>query len=262
MKTNILRTNFKLVASILFLGLLLHSCSSDDDNVTVNAPVISNFEYGEGSAHSTEQIAYMGSDIHLEAEIIAESSVSSITLSIHAHDLTPGEDEVVWDFEKVYSNEKYLVKNPVFHEHVDVPNNIPTGEYHIMLTVTDELGNKTEVEGHLQILHPIALSDISIDTSVQRGSDFHAEFKIDAINGIHNITVDIHSHGIEPSEGESTWHYKEVFSEGFHGLTTAEFHKHIDVPTTAPSGEYHMTITVKDEDGNSKKIDSHLQVTK
>ncbi len=258
-----MKSNLKFLAIVAFVGILFQSCSSDDDNTDPigNPPVISNFGYGEGSAHSTDPVAYKGSDIHLEADITAEATVSSIKLSIHAHDLAPGEGQVDWDFEKVYTDGKYLVINPTFHEHVDVPANIPAGEYHVELTVTDELGNSTEVEGHLEILDPITLSDISISETVVRGNDFHAEFIINAVHGIHNITVDIHAHGVTPGEGETEWHYEEVFSEGFHDLTEAEFHKHIDVPATAPAGEYHINFTIEDEDGNIKEYETHIDVT-
>ncbi|MDN3665925.1 DUF4625 domain-containing protein [Algibacter miyuki] len=256
-----MKTNFKFLAFITFLGLFLNSCSSDDDNVAFNAPIISNFEYGEGSEHSTEQVAYKGSDIHLEAEINAEAKVSSITLSIHAHDLTVGDDEVDWDFEQVFTDSNYLVINPTFHEHIDVPANIPAGEYHIELIVTDELGNSTEIEGHIDVLDPITLSDFSIDTSVVRGSDFHAEFMVNAVNGIHNITVDIHADGITPGEGEVEWDFEQAYEEGYHEQTEVEFHKHIDVPVTAPAGEYHMLFTVEDENGNTKTYETHIDVT-
>ena len=138
MKTTIMKTNFKVLAVTAIFGLLLNSCSSDDSEV-LDAPVISSFEYGEGSTHSTDLVAYKGSDIHLEAVISAEAVVSSITLSIHAHDLTPGEDEVDWDFEQVFTDANYLVINPTFHEHVDIPNNIPAGEYHDVLITTESV---------------------------------------------------------------------------------------------------------------------------
>lgn len=261
-KSNIMKTNFKSLAIIAFLGISLHSCSSDDDaSPVLNAPEISDFEYGEGSAHSTEKVAYKGSDIHLEAVINAEATVSSITLVIHGHDLELGEGEVDWEFEQVFTDANYLVINPTFHEHVDVPTNIPAGEYHIELLVTDELGNSTEVEGYLQIMDPITLSDISIDATVARGEDFHAEFMIYAVNGIHNITVDIHAHGITPGKREVEWDYEEEFLEGFHEETEAEFHKHIDVPVTAPAGEYHMIFMIEDEDGNTKEYETHIDIT-
>ncbi len=261
MKTITMKTNYKFSALMAVLLLFLNSCSSDDDSILTSAPVISNFEYGEGDDHSTDHFAYKGSDIHIEAEIYAEAKVSSISLSIHAHDLTPADGEVDWDFEQVYTDSDYLVINPTFHEHIDVPNNIPSGEYHIELTVTDELGNSTEVEGHIQILEPIALSDISIDTSVVRGEDFHAEFMINAINGVHNITVDVHAHGIVPGPGEVEWDYEGVFEDGYHEQTEVEFHEHIDVPVTAPAGEYHIIFTVEDEEGNTQEYETHIDVT-
>lgn len=261
-KSNIMKSNFKFLAAITLLGLFLHSCSSDDDGSSaLNAPVISNFEYGEGDDHSTEQFAYKGSDIHLEAEISAEAVVSSITLEIHAHDLAPGDDEVDWEFEKVYTDSKYLAINPTFHEHVDVPTNIPAGEYHIELVVTDELGNSTEVEGHVQILDPITLSDISVSETAARGDDFHAEFMIDAVNGIHSITVDVHTHEVTPGEGEVEWDYEEEFLGDYHEQTSVEFHEHIDIPATAPAGEYHVIFTVEDEDGNTVEYETHIDIT-
>jgi len=259
MKTNSMKSNFKLLTIVAFLATFLYSCDSDDP--VLNAPIISNFEFGEGSDHSTDPIAYKGADIHLEAEINAEATVSSITVFVHAHDLDPGEGEVDWEFEQVYTKASYLVINPIFHEHIDVPNNIPAGEYHIELVVTDELGNTTEVEGHIDILDPITLSEISIDDTVERGDDFHVEFKIDAVNGIHSISIDVHAHDLTVGAGEEEWDYKEEILGDYHEKTSAEFHEHFDVPSTAPAGEYHLMFTVEDEDGNTKEYETHIDVT-
>ncbi|WP_159021368.1 DUF4625 domain-containing protein [Formosa sp. L2A11] len=261
MKTRIMKTNFKFLAIVLSLGLFLQSCSSDDDNAVTSAPEVSGFEYGAGSDHSTDQVAYKGSNIHLEAEIYAEATVSSITVSIHAHDLELADGEVDWDFEQVFTDSKYLAINPTFHEHIDVPTDIPAGEYHVELLITDEIGNSTEVEGYIQILDLITLSDISIDETVVRGEDFHTEFMINAFNGIHSITVDAHAHGLTLADGEVEWDYEEEFLEGYHEETEVEFHEHIDVPLTAPAGEYHIIFTVEDEDGNTKEYETHIDVT-
>lgn len=255
-----MKTNFKFIAIALFLGTFLYSCSSDDDG-SFGAPTISEFEYGEGSEHSTEQVAYKGSDIHLEAEIMAEATVSSITVSIHSHDLTPAEGEEEWDFTQVFTDSKYLAINPTFHEHIDVPANAPAGEYHIELLVTDTLGNSTEIEGYIQILDIITISDVSIDATVARGSDFHAEFMINAVYGIHNISVDVHAHDLAIGEGEEEWDFEFDFEDGYHGETEVEFHEHIDVPATAPAGEYHITFTVEDENGNTEEYETHIDVT-
>src|SRR5690606_41390438 len=77
---------------------------------------------------------YKGSDIHFEAEINAEATVSSITLSIHAHDLTPGDGEVDWDFEQTFTDSKYLVINPVFHEHIEDRKSTRLNSSHVKIS--------------------------------------------------------------------------------------------------------------------------------
>lgn len=261
-KLNLMKTNFKFIIFIAAIGFLLQSCSSDDDAAgDLLSPVISNFEFGEGESHTTDRMAYKGSDIHLEAEISASASVQRITLAIHAHDLELEEGQVDWEFNQEYTDEKYQVMNPTFHEHVDVPANIPSGEYHIELTVTDMNGETATVEGHLQIQSPISLSAFSIDSTVVIGSDFHAEFLVNAVFGIHTISVDIHSHGVTPGDGEVQWEFAEVFEEGYHELNEVEFHEHIDVPANAAAGEYHMTFSIEDEQGNVQNYETHIDVT-
>ncbi|TXE11930.1 DUF4625 domain-containing protein [Seonamhaeicola algicola] len=257
-----MKTNLKRLAIFAFLGIALFSCSDDDSNPSDAAPQISDFEFGEGSAHSTEPMAYIGSDIHMEAEIYAENKVSSVTVDIHAHDLPVGEGEEEWDYEITYTDESLKAINAELHKHIDIPATAPAGEYHITLTVVDELGNSTEVEGHIDIVHPTTLSNISIDETVVRGEDFHLEFDIEAVNGIHSIMVDVHAHGLTVGEGETEWDEEKIFSEGYHEKTEAEFHEHIDVPTTAPAGEYHIEIAIEDEDGVIKRYEAHIDVTK
>ncbi|WP_245683448.1 DUF4625 domain-containing protein [Pseudotamlana agarivorans] len=162
------KNHYKFLAIITFLGLFLASCSSDDDGGNTSGPEILEFEYGEGSSHSDDPVAYKGSDIHIETEIFAEDVVESITVLIHSHEVTPADGEVEWDFEQVYTGSNYQAKNVHFHEHIDVPDNILAGEYHIEFIVVDQEGNSTEAEGHLEILDPITISDVSIDNTVLR----------------------------------------------------------------------------------------------
>ena len=73
-----MKTNFKHLAIVASLGVVMYSCDNDD-NPSSNGPEIVTFEYGEGSTHSSEQVAYIGSDVHMESEIMAENVVESIT---------------------------------------------------------------------------------------------------------------------------------------------------------------------------------------
>src|SRR5690606_34688622 len=87
-----------------------------------------------------------GSDLHLDAAILAPGVIASITLSIHP------EGEAGWEFERVYTEGYEGLKNADFHEHIDIPADAVEGEYHLHLTVADKLGNTVEAESHLDIV--------------------------------------------------------------------------------------------------------------
>lgn len=164
-----MKTLFKSLLLFALAAFVLQSCSDDDDDVVVGAPVISNFEVGgahdehgdedhddddhedDDHDHGDEGVVHKGEGMHVGADILAQVRVSSITLEIHGHDLVASAGEVEWDFEQVYTDPKYLVLNPEFHEDIMVPANIPSGEYHVKLTVTDEAGNSTVAEVDIEI---------------------------------------------------------------------------------------------------------------
>jgi hypothetical protein len=152
-----------LLKSLLLFALaafVLQSCS--DDDVVVAAPVISNFEVGSADEHGDEDDGdedhahegevHKGEGMHVGADILAQVRVSSITLEIDGHDIVAAAGEVEWEFEQVYTDPKYLVLNPEFHEDIQIPANIPSGEYHVKLTVTDEAGNSTVAEADVDIV--------------------------------------------------------------------------------------------------------------
>jgi hypothetical protein len=168
MKTTLILTAMKTILKPFFFFALalfvLQSCSEEDDDIIVAAPVISNFEIGgahgeelEGEEHSDEDhegeaIAHKGEGMHVGADILAQVRITSITLEIHSDEVQPGAGEVEWDFNQVYTDAKYMVLNPEFHEDIQIPSNIPSGEYHVTLTVVDERGNSTSAEGHIDIM--------------------------------------------------------------------------------------------------------------
>ena len=154
-----------LLKSLLLFALaafVLQSCSDDDDDVVVGAPVISNFEVGSADEHGDEDDGdedhahegevHKGEGMHVGADILAQVRVSSITLEIDGHDIVAAAVEVEWEFEQVYTDPKYLVLNPEFHEDIQIPANIPSGEYHVKLTATDEAGNSTVAEADVDIV--------------------------------------------------------------------------------------------------------------
>lgn len=159
-----MKTFFKPLFFFALAAFVLQSCTEEDDDILVAAPVISNFEIGgahdeehEGEEHSDEDhegeaVAHKGESMHIGADILAQVRITSITLEIHSDEVQPGAGEVEWDFDQVYTDAKYMVLNPEFHEDIQIPANIPSGEYHVTLTVVDERGNSTSAEGHIDIM--------------------------------------------------------------------------------------------------------------
>ena len=152
-----MKTLLKFLLLFALAAFVLQSCS--DDDVVVGAPVISNFEVGSADDHGDdhgdedhEGEVHKGDGMHVGADILAQVRVSSITLEIDGHDLVAAAGEVEWEFEQVYTDPKYFVLNPEFHEDIQIPANISSGEYHVKLTVTDEAGNSTVAEADVDIV--------------------------------------------------------------------------------------------------------------
>lgn len=125
--------------SVLSLGFV--ACNDDDDSTA--KPVITHTEVG----HENNKTATAGDDMHLEADIVAEGLIARIDIEIH---LEEGGD---YEIELSYTDGKYIgVRNTEFHEHIDIPADAPTGEYHLHFTVTDKAGQQTTVESDVNIV--------------------------------------------------------------------------------------------------------------
>lgn len=128
-----------MMALVSVMALSFNSC--DKEKQTVSKPKITLTEVG----HDNSKHAHPGHDLHLEAEIVAEGVIKSINVEIHQEDGS-------FEIEKSYVEGKYIgVKNVEFHEHIDIPANAPLGEYHLHLTVTDNEGQQSMAETHIDI---------------------------------------------------------------------------------------------------------------
>ncbi len=156
-----MKTNYSKIVLALLVTIFIFSCSKED----ILPPEISNFEVG-GAHHDEdhededheEGVGHPGEELHIGAEIIAYSKITSITIDIHSDEITPASGEVVWEDELVYTDQKYLVLNAELHEDIMVPANAALGEYHVILTVTDEAGNSTTEEEHFDLRKKIMIT--------------------------------------------------------------------------------------------------------
>ncbi|MGV8138992.1 MAG: DUF4625 domain-containing protein [Mangrovibacterium sp.] len=157
-----MNTTIKTIAlfSVLTGMLFFTSCDKDDD---VAKPVISELELGIGDSH----VAYIGADLHIEAEIEAEGRIDMITVEIHQEEGSSDEIEAGYD-------EFSGLKNTTFHKHVDIPAETEAGTYHVHITVTDQEGNQTTVEDEITIeeLADEEAPEISISSAPENGKSY------------------------------------------------------------------------------------------
>jgi hypothetical protein len=136
------------------------SCEKDDD---VAKPVINVLELGLADSH----VAYIGADLHIEAEMEAEGRIDVITVEIHQEEGSSDEIEASYD-------EFAGLKNTTFHKHVDIPAETTAGTYHVHITVTDQEGNQTTVEDEIEIeeLADEEAPEISISSAPESGKSY------------------------------------------------------------------------------------------
>jgi hypothetical protein len=144
----------KNIIIILFLvatiGLFFTSCEKED----TDKPVIDLSELG----YENSKIGYAATDLHVEAEIVADGKIDKVTIEIHSEDeheksATSGLDEDGWEFDSTYTEFSGL-KNTTFHKHIDIPADADTGHYHFHFIVTDMEGQQTTIEEELEVQQP------------------------------------------------------------------------------------------------------------
>jgi len=101
----------------------------------------------------------------------------------------------------------------------------------------------------------ITLTEVGLNNSKigYPGSDFHLEAEIVAEGKINTVKVEIHP------EGTGTWEFDTTYTE-FSGLKNATFHKHIDIPVTADTGNYHLHFIVIDMLGNETIAETEMEI--
>lgn len=141
----------KFISFVLVLALAFQACNKDEEEA-LNPPTISTFEFG----YEDSGEAFLGADLHIEAEIIAEAKIDRIQVTIHPegeHEKSVN-DEHEWEVDTTYTKFNGL-KNTTFHEHLEVPVHADTGHYHFHSIIVDMDGNTKEVERELHVEAPI-----------------------------------------------------------------------------------------------------------
>jgi hypothetical protein len=156
-----MKTKIKTIAILALVILFtLNSCKREEP---IPKPEIDLTELGLDNS----KIGYIGSDLHVEADIVAEGTIESVEIEIHP------EEAQTWEFDSVYTEFSGL-KNTLFHKHIDIPATAEAGDYHFHFTVSDKEGNQTLVESEMEIQEPTDLvaPEIVIGTAPTNGQSF------------------------------------------------------------------------------------------
>lgn len=144
---------FKTIFVLLTVVAIFASCEKEPA-----APVISNLEIGKDNSGK----AYIGGDLHIEADIVAEGKIARIALTIHPEGehashvqaqriIAHAGQPLKWEVDTTYTGKYAGVKNIEFHEHISVPLTAGPGEYHLYLLVVDMNGKTTESEAEFYL---------------------------------------------------------------------------------------------------------------
>lgn len=86
------------------------------------------------------------------------------------------------------------------------------------------------------------------------GSDAHIEAEITAEGLIESITVEVH-------QEDGDYEFEKVYTDSkYVGVKNATFHEHLDIPSDAPEGEYHLHLVVRDQEGQTATAESELTI--
>lgn len=125
---------------IIISGNFYISCSGDDvPGSVIASPEIRNLEIGIGN----NLIAYAGSDLHIEADLIADGLIQKVEVEIQKES---------GDLEFYNSYNEFLnQRNALFHKHINIPPNAEPGNYHFKFRLEDKLGNEVLEESIIEI---------------------------------------------------------------------------------------------------------------
>lgn len=230
----------KLLLAFLFLAVTFTACKKDNE-IDPNAPEINGFELGTNNSKT----GHPGNDLHIEAQIVAQGNIASVELEIHPKSGTG------WTVNTTFTEGFSGQKNAEFHEHIDIPADAVLGDYHVHLKVTDQNGRETVVESDLKLVNDPTLPTVSdFEVSLNAaGNDLHAEANVTAPNKIAKITLEVHGNGWEKEV--------EYTDAAMVGLTTYNFHKHVDV-AAAPKGHYHVHLKITDQQNKEIEFEEHF----
>jgi len=284
----IMNTKVLFIAVALTAGLLFTSCEKNDE--TNPKPVVTLTELG----YENNKTGYAGTDLHIEAEIVAEGKIDKVTIEIHPE----GEHEEKsastvlhddeWEFETTFTKFSGL-KNTTFHEHIDISVHADTGHYHFHFIVTDMDGQQTVVEEELEIKQPDddEAPGITVSSAPDSGAVFNDGETItisgsvsddkalggmyiglvragqdlsDAeVNAKNTITL-LHTHDFDSPKAHDFTASIKVGAAEDNNITPKDISGDLDNASAWQSADYYILVKCKDAFGGNKTFSSQYPI--
>ncbi|MEE9362225.1 MAG: hypothetical protein V3U92_06475 [Cellulophaga sp.] len=265
-----MKSNFKFLATLTFLGIFLQSCNSDDDTIDYdtdrNPERFENIEIGNADF----KVPQFNTDLHTQFDYIGKRKVKKISFDISPISVEePNTGEVKWQVTDYLLPEKYYLGklNPHIHHHVyfDPENkNFPEvrpaqGIYSLKITVVEEDNSESYITKQFEIAKKFLGVEIGHDNEIKLGSDeLHTEFQYDAGgNTVSEIKYQLWFE--EWREGQNvavgSWDNFVIVlpSNLYKNQSSPQIHYHMDMITDSPIGDYWLNIYVK-ETGESEAV--------
>lgn len=248
----------------LFLGFtaFLTSCKKDDPEPVFNAPTVDLNEVGRDNSKAVTA----GSDLHIEAQLLAEALIQKIDIEIH-------QEEGSFEIKESYTEGQYIgVKSTEFHEHIDIPEDAPAGIYHLHLTVYDKQGKTTTAESELTISSrgPVIVNlkygskDVRDDKIANVGLDGIVDSKlyisgdITSLAKVKSVVLRLDQKGAQIGLLVNDIDITDQFDAG-----TGKLDAGVSIPWDMRRypGTYNLKLTVTDENGVSNDVNEDVEVS-
>ncbi|WP_437917979.1 DUF4625 domain-containing protein [Sphingobacterium sp. LRF_L2] len=141
-KKYILRT---FLCFLNLFALFLFSCSNSNEDLLPAAPTVALVHLGTHDSPD-DKIVLIGEAIHLEADIVASGLVAKIELEAYQ---TSGYG--TYSFKKEYTGDYVGQKEVTYHDHPELSDDAPIGEYRLIIKVTDQKGQVGKVESDFTV---------------------------------------------------------------------------------------------------------------
>ncbi|GAA3653263.1 hypothetical protein [Flavivirga jejuensis] len=268
MKTTRMKTNFKFLTIIAFLGLFLHSCSSDDDSATdlnadKNPERFENIEIG----NTDFKVPQFNPDLHTQFDYTGGSKVTKIYYDINPINVEePNTGEAKWQVSNHLIPEDYYVGqlNPHIHYHVlfDPENEIfpkvrpAEGMYSLKVTIVEEDNSESIITKQFEIVKKFSEVEIGTNNEVKTGSDaLDVKFKYDAgSNTVSEVKYELWFE--EWREGQNVavgaWDNTIVVlpTNLYENQSIPNINSPLEINPDSPLGDYWLNIYVKESGGN------------